>query len=111
MVRLATEHELRMVLGHRIREARRRVGLSQAELAECIGIHQPSVSCIENGRTPLRHNLDRIVEATRTPLYRLLEAPTEEELDRIAAHQPDGRGRPKKRDGGGGAAVAEKVRL
>lgn len=104
---LATEKQLRTVLGHRIREARLAAGLTQTELGDLIGVHQVSVSCIEHGRVPLRVNLDRIVEAIRVSLVELLEAPGEEELARIAARRPDGRGRPR----GVGQSPEKKVGL
>ena len=39
-------------LGRRIREARERYGMSQAELARCIGMSNPVLNQIESGKTP-----------------------------------------------------------
>lgn len=53
-----------MKAGHLIREARRRAGLSQAELAERIGTTQSAIARMERGRSsPSAERLTRIVRA------------------------------------------------
>jgi hypothetical protein len=49
--------------GHLIREARRRAGMSQAELARALGTHQSVVGRWESGRT--RPDFDVVVAAVR----------------------------------------------
>ena len=52
-----------------IRMARKRVGLTQAELAVRVGTHQPVISAYENGaREPSIETLRRIVGGTGTRL-------------------------------------------
>jgi transcriptional regulator with XRE-family HTH domain len=49
--------------GHLIREARRRAGLTQAQLAERLGTTQSAIARIERGRTEPAY--DRVVDAVR----------------------------------------------
>ena len=47
-----------------LREARRRAGLTQAELAEACGVKQPAISRIETGAVdPTVETLDRLLAA------------------------------------------------
>lgn len=66
-------------LGARIKQAREEAGLSQAGLAERIGLKHPqSVSNYERGLTEVTTaRLSRIADATRRPLSFFLEEPQE----------------------------------
>ena len=56
-----TESQL---IGSRIREARVKRRMSQAELADKAGISLPQISTIENGRCSMKlHSFIRIIEA------------------------------------------------
>lgn len=51
----------KIFLGRRIKELRKRKGISQEKLAELIGIEPPSVCNIENGKNyPTLQNLEKI---------------------------------------------------
>lgn len=51
-------------LGQRIKELRRRKGISQEKLAELVGLEPPSICYIETGRNyPTLQNLEKIVDA------------------------------------------------
>lgn len=57
------------MLGLRIRELRRRAGLTQEQLAETLGIDQKHMSRIELGKSyPSLDRLFRIAETVNTPL-------------------------------------------
>lgn len=66
-----------MDAGRLIREARRRAGLTQAELAAAAGTSQPAVAAYESGsRSPSVRTLDKLIRATgRTLDVRLVKAP------------------------------------
>jgi len=84
-----------------VREARRRAGVTQEELARSAGLRQPAVARIEAGRvTPRVDTLDRILrgcgmslvvearmgaEVDRTGIARLLQQAPAERLSRAAA--------------------------
>lgn len=53
-----------MRAGHLIREARRRAGLSQRELAERLGTTQSAIARMERGRT--EPSYERVAEAVRS---------------------------------------------
>ena len=53
-----------MAVRHLVREARRRAGLSQAELAERAGVPQSTIGRIESGaRMPSAALVDRVIRA------------------------------------------------
>lgn len=57
------------LLGLRIRELRRRAGLTQEQLAELLGIDQKHMSRIELGKSyPSLDRLERIANAVNIPL-------------------------------------------
>ena len=54
MERRSTNHtEVRQQLGSRIRAARESAGLTQRQLAECVGVARSQVSAWENGHSPM----------------------------------------------------------
>lgn len=54
-----------MMLVHLLREARKRAGLTQAELAKRVGVPQSTVGRIESGaRVPSTELLERLIRAT-----------------------------------------------
>lgn len=54
-----------MILVHLLREARKRAGLTQAELAKRAGVPQSTVGRIESGaRVPSTELLERLIRAT-----------------------------------------------
>jgi transcriptional regulator with XRE-family HTH domain len=78
-------------LGARIRELREAAGLSQAELAERLGIAQNSLSNWERGnRQPSFADIVRVAESLAVPISDFVVRPKQATL------KPRGRGRPKK---------------
>lgn len=58
-----------IMVGSAVRAARRRAGVSQAELAERAGTSQPSIARLEKGQvSPTVITLDRIARALETDL-------------------------------------------
>ncbi len=58
-----------IMVGSAVRTARRRAGISQAELAKKAGTSQPSIARLEQGRvSPTVVSLDRIARALGTEL-------------------------------------------
>ena len=52
----------KLYLGRRIKEIRKRNGLSQERLAELIGVEPPSICNVENGKNyPTLQNLEKII--------------------------------------------------
>jgi transcriptional regulator with XRE-family HTH domain len=47
----------------KLKELRKKKGLSQAKLAKLINVAQPQVSAWENGRTPSIGSLERLAKA------------------------------------------------
>lgn len=74
--------QCRRLVGQRIRDARRDIGLTQNEVAMVVGVKQPAVAQWERGRTlPAVRLHDRIADAlrtTRSRLFRELDARDEE---------------------------------
>ena len=50
------------MIGHKIKQARLKLGMSQRELAEKTGMKQPNISAIESFRVPTLATLKRICE-------------------------------------------------
>ncbi len=90
-----------MVLGgNLVREARRRAGLTQVQLAELAGTTQSAIARLESGRTDptfgqlqkllkacgfsLLVRLDRYDDSDRWQAQAVLDTPVEERLDRLA---------------------------
>ncbi|MCC2318800.1 helix-turn-helix domain-containing protein [Cellulomonas chengniuliangii] len=73
--------------GDSLRAARLRLGLSQRQLAERSGVHQPTIAAIETGRrrptTPVR---DALESAVRVRPSEALAAHRDEVRDAIARH-------------------------
>jgi len=74
--RTLTKHEaaapIKIALGKKIRAHRKKLGLSQEELAHCAGVHATYLSAIERGeRNPALENLYAIANALDLPLAEL----------------------------------------
>src|SRR5262249_40047098 len=64
-------------IGARIRAARKTAGLTQAELAETVGVEPESINRIENAKlSPARETLQKIASALGAKLGALLEDTT-----------------------------------
>jgi transcriptional regulator with XRE-family HTH domain len=64
--------DLRLLFGNRMRELRRKLGISQEELADRCGLHRTYVGGIERGeRNPSLINIGRIAEALEAQLPEL----------------------------------------
>ena len=72
--------------GERIRQAREAKGLSQTDLARQVGVKQPSIQNIENGRTKDPRKLMEIAAVLDIPLAEL--RPTMAALNRIVTQPP-----------------------
>lgn len=86
--------------GNLVREARRRAGLTQVQLAELAGTTQSAIARLESGRTDptfgqlqkllkacgfsLLVRLDRYDDSDRWQAQAVLDTPVEERLDRLA---------------------------
>lgn len=61
--------ELPKSIGGRIRDSRKRQGLSQADLAALVGVSQPAIANWESGiHDPRRLSLAKLAEVLRTPM-------------------------------------------
>lgn len=73
-------------IAERLREARERLGFTQAEVADALGVHRPTVSEIEAGRRAVTsEELHRFCELYAVPLNQLLggDAPREPDVERV----------------------------
>lgn len=78
MPRTATSSVASLVAGRAIREARHRVGVTQAALAHRIGVSAPYISSLEGGKANLTvGQLWAIADALRVELHIELRVPTE----------------------------------
>jgi transcriptional regulator with XRE-family HTH domain len=69
--------ELQIVFGQRVRAERERVGLTQAELAKKLDIHQSDLCDIEKGRhSPKLETVEKIAKALEIPAVALLSQDT-----------------------------------
>ncbi|MGI8729286.1 MAG: helix-turn-helix domain-containing protein [Solirubrobacteraceae bacterium] len=76
MPRTATSEITSKVIGKTIRDARRRVGLTQVELAARLGTSAPYISGVENGRANLTiGQLAAVAGALRVELHVELRLP------------------------------------
>jgi transcriptional regulator with XRE-family HTH domain len=68
------DHRFYRELGYRIKAARMRASLTQAQLAEMVGLTRISIIEVESGQQKiLVSNLARIARATQVPLSELVE--------------------------------------
>lgn len=68
-------NKLGIVLGANISERRKKLGWTQAELAERIGVDTETVSRFERGSNlPSLQRLEKLADALKLPLYRLVAA-------------------------------------
>ena len=71
--RVGNKH-VQKVVGSRIKEIRETVGLSQAAIADLVGISSPTVSRIESGiMAPTLDTLKMLSDALNVPLYTLFQ--------------------------------------
>jgi DNA-binding XRE family transcriptional regulator len=62
-----------IAFGQKLRAAREKAGMSQAELAKLAGVNQPAIPTLENGRTDVRlSTVRRFAKALGIPLKDLL---------------------------------------
>lgn len=67
-------------IGSNIKTARKRLGMTQSQMAEALGIENPTVSRIETGaQLPSVERLDEIANLLKVSLPTLLSDPSEEE--------------------------------
>lgn len=65
-------NQLKILLGQKIKEYRKIKGLTQEQLAECIGIGTANISYIENGKfAPSIENFEKIAKALDVEPYEL----------------------------------------
>lgn len=73
-------------IADRLRKTRKNLGFTQAQAAEALGVHRPTISEIEAGRRAVTsEELHRFCELYAIPVSRLLsqEAPTEPDVERV----------------------------
>lgn len=73
-------------IAERLRRLRKRLGFTQAEVADALGVHRPTISEIEAGRRAVTsEELHRFCELYAVPVSRFLssDAPTEPDVERI----------------------------
>jgi transcriptional regulator with XRE-family HTH domain len=71
----ATNQQLQVAFGRRIRDLRKARGLSQEDLAERAGLHRTYVGGIERGeRNPSLVNIGQIAQALGVTVHELFEA-------------------------------------
>ena len=73
------KHDLKSIIGARVRAARKSAGLTQAQLAESVDRTVEAVSNIERGKSlPPLDLLQRIGAATGCPLVSLVDVPPDD---------------------------------
>lgn len=84
---------LPMTLGEALLIARRRAGLSQAEIAEAIGVSGAFVSMIERDQKPFpRDRLERLPESIREVVTEAMAADLEAQAARLRGNDEATRG-------------------
>lgn len=76
----------RKQIADRLRQARKDLGFTQAEVAQVLGVHRPTISEIEAGRRAVSsEELHRLCELFAIPVSRLLsgDAPTASDVERV----------------------------
>ena len=77
---------LYQLLGKRLRDARKGVGLSQENVADDLGIKRASVANFESGRQRLPvHTIYGFAQVVRLPIARLFPSVAELEVDDVPA--------------------------
>lgn len=70
------ENELAAVFAANLRARRLKLGMTQQQLADALGVHVPYISNLENGKkTPYVRSLARFAEALQTTPDKLLRPP------------------------------------
>jgi len=76
----------RKQIAERLREVRKDLGFTQAQVAQVLGVHRPTISEIEAGRRAVTsEELHRLCELYAVPISQLLsgEAPTAPDVERV----------------------------
>ncbi len=74
---------VKILLGKRIRELRKKKNLTQEQLSERIGIEIPSLSNIENGKNyPNSETIDKIAQGLEVQIFEIYMFEHLEEFDR-----------------------------
>ena len=77
---------LRDIFSKKLRENRRKCGLTQEKLAEAVGISTHYLAMLETGRNfPTSDTLEQIAEALKIPVYELfiIEHSPKEEMEQL----------------------------
>jgi len=94
---IAAEVDPPFVLAGNVYALRRERGLTQAQLAEAVGVHQPRIAEIERGdANPRLDTLAKLARALGVPVAALLhaEAPGSDRVDETEAVYPIRKGDP-----------------
>jgi transcriptional regulator with XRE-family HTH domain len=79
--------DTKKLIGARIKELRRKAGLTQEELAERVGLDSRHLSRLEVGRHfPSLQSLERIAAALDVPLAEFFQFPGEEDIRTLRAN-------------------------
>jgi len=77
-------NNIKLLLGKRIKELRRRKGFTQEQLAEKIGIGTPNISYFETGKfTPAIETMQKIAQVLEVEMYELYMFKKEKSIDEI----------------------------
>lgn len=75
---------IKLLLGKRIKELRRKKGFTQEQLAEKIGIGTPNISYFETGKfTPAIETIQKIASALDVEIYELYMFKKEKSIEEI----------------------------
>ena len=100
---MSPDTTLKVRLGFIIRRRRERLGLTQEEFADSIGLHTPYYGQIERGKQNVTlWNLQRVAAGLNVPVASLLKSAEELDLAKASAmpHRPPRVGRPPGRRSG-----------